>query len=139
MKKLDKILNVKPASEVTIHDSETLPVVPSQEQTDTDIQYARSNLYDVAEKGKDALEDMIEIARQSQHPKAYEVLNQVLKTLIDVNSNIVDLQVKKQKLERSTTGEDNPAQQIMNNLFVGSTSELQQMLAAINGKPDGTE
>ena len=138
MKELDKILDIKPANQVTIEDpSNKLPAVSDQEQTENDLEYARDNLYDVAEKGKDALYDLIDIARQSQHPKAYEALNQVLKTLIDVNTNIVDLQIKKQKLER--VKENDVTQQITNNLFVGSTADLQQMLASMNNKTETDE
>lgn len=138
MKELDKILDIKPANQVTIEDpSNKLPAVTDQEQTENDLEYARDNLYDVAEKGKDALYDLIDIARQSQHPKAYEALNQVLKTLIDVNTNIVDLQIKKQKLERVKSND--VTQQITNNLFVGSTADLQQMLASMNNQTETDE
>lgn len=138
MKELDKILDIKPASQVTINAPSTkLLAVTDREQTENDLVYARDNLYDVAEKGKDALYDIIELAKQSQHPKAYEALNQVLKTLIDVNVNIVDLQIKKQKLER--VKDNDGAQQITNNLFVGSTADLQQMLASMNNQTDNNE
>ena len=138
MNDLDKILDIKPANQVTIEDpSNKLPAVTDQEQTENDLEYARDNLYDVAEKGKDALYDLIDIARQSQHPKAYEALNQVLKTLIDVNTNIVDLQIKKQKLERVKSND--VTQQITNNLFVGSTADLQQMLASMNNQTETDE
>lgn len=138
MKELDKILDIKPANQVTIEDpSNKLPAVTDQEQTENDLEYARDNLYDVAEKGKDALYDLIDIARQSQHPKAYEALNQVLKTLIDVNTNIVELQIKKQKLEKVKSND--VTQQITNNLFVGSTADLQQMLASMNNQTETDE
>lgn len=138
MKELDKILDIKPANQITVEDpSNKLPAVSDQEQVATDLEYARDNLYDVAEKGKDALYDMIDIARQSQHPKAYEALNQVLKTLIDVNTNIVELQIKKQKLEKAKSND--MTQQITNNLFVGSTADLQQMLASMNNKLENDE
>ena len=127
MKELDNILDIKSANLITINEpGNQLISVSGQEQTDNDLEYARDNLYDVAEKGKDALYDLIELARQSQHPKAYEVLNQVLKTLVDVNINIVDLQLKKQKLER--VKDNDTTQQITNNLFVGSTADLLKML-----------
>lgn len=138
MKDLDKILDIKPANQITVEDpSNKLPAVSDQEQVENDLEYARDNLYDVAEKGKDALYDMIDIARQSQHPKAYEALNQVLKTLIDVNTNIVELQIKKQKLEKAKSND--MTQQITNNLFVGSTADLQQMLASMNNKLENDE
>ena len=118
----------------------SVPQVYSAEQTDLqtqqvndDTDFARQNLYDVANKSREAVEDMMVIAQQSQHPKAYEVLNSILKTYADINLSIVDLQMKKQRLEnKKTYGDD--AQTINNNLFVGSTTELQKMLEDMKNK-----
>jgi hypothetical protein len=102
-----------------------LPAVIQDEQKDNDLDFARENLYDAVVKSQAAVEDMIAIAQQSQHPKAYEVLNSLIKTFADVSSGIADLQLKKQRLQ----GKE-PEQQktVNNNLFVGSTAELQKML-----------
>jgi hypothetical protein len=99
--------------------------VIQDEQKDNDLDFARENLYDAVVKSQAAVEDMIAIAQQSQHPKAYEVLNSLIKTFADVSSGIADLQLKKQRLQ----GKE-PEQQktVNNNLFVGSTAELQKML-----------
>ena len=70
---------------------------------------------------------MIQIAQQSQHPKAYEVLNSLIKTFADVSSGIADLQIKKQKLQGNQSNSDEN-KTVNNNLFVGSTAELQKML-----------
>ncbi len=113
--------------------------VEADEQVDGDIEYARENLYSVVSAASEAVDDMIAIARQSQHPKAYEVLNSVLKTKADVAMNLADLQMKKQRLRtQQNQGQTQNAdgQVINNNLFVGSTAELQQMLADMRDKSD---
>jgi hypothetical protein len=108
---------------------ENLPAVHS-EQADTDVDKARDGLYDALEKSQLAVEDMISIAQQSQHPKAYEVLNASIKTLADISMGLADLQLKKQRLNK---GNAQPGAEggVTNNLFVGSTAELQQMLEDI--------
>ena len=91
---------------------------------DRDIKYARENLYHLAERGRDALEDLLELANQSQHPRAYEVVGQLIKTLTDTNDRIVDIQKKAQELLEP---KDGPSK-VTNNLFVGNTSELTRLL-----------
>lgn len=114
-----------------INSNNQLTVIQTQESTD-DFEYARTNLYDVAEKTNQALEDMIAIAQQSQHPKAYEVLNSLLKTMADVNNTLTEIQIKKARIaaiaEKAKNGGQVEQQSVTNNLFVGSTAELQKML-----------
>ena len=112
--------------------------VDVDEEASGDIEYARQNLYDVVNTASEAVDDMVAIARQSQHPKAYEVLNSVLKTKADVAMNLAELQMKKQRLRsQQNNGSQNPdGQTINNNLFVGSTAELQQMLNDMRAKSD---
>lgn len=102
---------------------------PKDEQIANEIEYARENLYSAVEASQQVVQDMLTIAQQSQHPKAYEVLNSSIKTLSDVAMNIAELQMKKQRLLTTKTPQGEEGQTINNNLFVGSTAELQQMLA----------
>lgn len=124
MKDLDKTLDIAP-SEDAVH----LPAVvqkPVESEVEKDFQYARENLMDVIEKGQEALFDMMDVARQSQHPRAYEVLSTLINTLVGANKDLLDLQGKKKKLmEEDPTASP---QNITNNLFVGSTAELQKYL-----------
>ena len=104
-------------------------VVPVDEpkvnpEMENDFKYARENLYHLAERGRDALEDLLELANQSQHPRAYEVVGQLIKTLTDTNDRIVDIQKKAQELLEP---KDGPSK-VTNNLFVGNTSELTRLL-----------
>jgi hypothetical protein len=93
---------------------------------DGDLDYARGNLLDAAEKGREALDDMIAIAQQSQHPRAYEVVNSLIKTIADVSGALAELKMKRQKLDPAS---DPNQKTINNNLFVGSTADLQRILS----------
>jgi len=110
-------------------EKETLPAVVD-EQADGDVDTARTGLYDALSLSQQAVQDMLSIAQQSQHPKAYEVLNGAIKTMADISMGLADLQLKKQRLVKGT---NQPAGEsgVTNNLFVGSTAELQQMIESM--------
>lgn len=110
---------------------EVLPKV-KRESIDsvTDYQYARGNMLNILEKGNQALDGMLDVADQSQHPRAYEVVATLIKTLADTNKDLIDLAKKTKELER-LDGVEAP-QTINNNLFVGSTTELQKLLKKSN-------
>lgn len=133
MHELDKVLNIAPdVSQKTVF----LPSLakPSLEENNTskDFEYARENLYDVIEKGQAALFDMMDVAKQSQHPRAYEVLAGMIDTLVSANKDLLDLHKKKKELFKT----DHDPKTINNNLFVGSTAELQKLIADTKRKPD---
>ena len=92
-------------------------------ETERDYKYARQNFIDIIEKGAEALEELMDVARQSQHPRAYEVLATTMKTLIDANKDLVEMSRK-----NNPETEENPSGKVTNNLFVGSTNDLQQIL-----------
>ena len=104
----------------------------SQEQTTTptqttdDYEYSRETYYDLIEKGKDALEDMINVARESEHPRAFEVLSGMIKNISDVNDRLMDLNKKKKELDQKDVVKQIENQQ--NNFYL-STSELQKMMS----------
>lgn len=91
-----------------------------------DYDYSRDTLYELIEKGKDALENMVEVARESEHPRAYEVLSGLIKNVSDTNDKLMDLN-KKQKQMNET---EKPAQveNQQNNYYLGSTADLQKLL-----------
>jgi hypothetical protein len=100
-----------------------------------DYDYSRETLYDLIQKGRNALEDMIEVARESEHPRAFEVLSGLIKNVADVNDKLMDLN-KKHKDINSKEKPQLPGN-TTNNLFVGSTTELQRMLQdSMKPKPD---
>lgn len=97
------------------------------DNVDNDIEFARRNYYDILVKGSEAMEEMIEVARATEHPRAYEVFSTMMKTMADVNGNLVDLHKKHKDIKRK----DEPAKiagTTNNNVFVGSTADLQKML-----------
>lgn len=136
MDKLDKILGIQPADGTTRTDI-VVTKDDVKEKIDSDFTYAREQIYNVLVKSQEAVEDMVDIARQSQHPKSYEVLNGMLKTLSDVATSLVDLQKKQQEIMKMSGNQpsDQP-QTINNNLFVGSTTELQKMIGQMRGQSD---
>ena len=120
---LDLTPNTAPL--IVTKDPRIIEAVPESDQTtENDVKYARENLYHLAEKGKDALEELMELAAQSQHPRAYEVVGQLIKTLTDTNERIVDIQQKAKNILSDPKGPD----KVTNNLFVGNTSELTKLL-----------
>ena len=93
----------------------------------TDYKYARENLYDIIENGSHALHELVEIAKSSEHPRAFEVVASLMKTLTDANKDLIDIQSKVKKLKQDDVTTQGP-KNVTNALFVGSTAELQNML-----------
>ena len=90
-----------------------------------DYNYSRETYYDLITKGRDALDDMIEVARASEHPRAYEVLATMIKNVSDVNDKLMDLNKKHKDIDK----DNNDVKQITNNnVLLGSTADLQRML-----------
>jgi len=125
MKNLDNILNIAP--DVKEEKLPSIINVESKTEASDDFTYARDNLYDVINKGQDALEEMLEVAKQSQHPRAYEVFATLMNTMLAANKDLVEMQKKKK--EFFVKEEEKMAQSVTNNLFVGSTAELQKFIA----------
>lgn len=92
----------------------------------SDYEYSREVYYDLIEKGRNALEDMIEVARESEHPRAFEVLAGLIKNTSDVNDKLMDLNKKHKDI--NSKDEPKAVGQTTNNLFVGSTTDLQRLL-----------
>ena len=104
-------------------------VIDSNENKDNDFQYARENLYDIIEKGRDAMEELLEIAKAEESPRAFEVFGQLLKNMTDTQSTLMELHQKKQKLENDGDRQEvSKAQNVTNALFVGSTADLLKLV-----------
>ena len=97
-----------------------------------DYNYSRQTYYDLIEKGKESLDLMVEVARESEHPRAFEVLSGMIKNVSEVNDKLIDLHKKKNELSSVQLLEGGTT----NNLFVGSTVELQRMLQDIRESED---
>ena len=104
-------------------------VIDSNENKDNDFQYARENLYDIIEKGRDAMEELLEIAKAEESPRAFEVFGQLLKNMTDTQQTLMELHQKKQKLENDGDRQEvSRAQNVTNALFVGSTADLLKLV-----------
>ena len=114
-------VSVKAEKSITIQ-----PTDSGDEQIKNDFEYARKNMYDIIEQGHEAIAKLMDIADQSQHPRAYEVIANLIKTMAETNKDLLGL--TRQKKELITKEETPQQQQVTNNLFVGSTAELQSML-----------
>ena len=123
-------LGLTPLNDVIDVKSIVTRVSPSKHELDNkhdvDYEYARTNFYNVIESGTEALEQMLEVAKASEHPRAYEVVATIMKTLIDSNKELVAMSSKKVKDDEIVPESNKPVTN--NNLFVGSTAELQQLL-----------
>ena len=112
-----------------LNTSKVLPVTISGEEKDTDFQYARENLYDIIEKGREAMGELLEIAKAEESPRAFEVFGQLLKNMSDTQQTLMELHQKKQKLENDGERQEvTKAQNVTNALFVGSTAELLKLV-----------
>lgn len=92
----------------------------------SDYDYSRETYYDLLEKGRESLEDMIEVARSSEHPRAYEVLSNMIKNLSDVNDKLMDLNKKNKDMDKKEGAKQ--VGNTTNNVFLGSTADLQRLL-----------
>ena len=89
-------------------------------EMENDFKYARENLYNIIERGTDALNGIVDLAQQSQHPRSFEVVADLVRTLSTANKDLLDLQKKMKDLQP----EEQKNQKVTNNLFVGSTKDL---------------
>ena len=94
-------------------------------EEDTDFKYTRENLYNLLERGQDAVEELLEIAKQSEHPRAFEVVGQLIGKLTETNKELMGLHKTKKELSIERGGGD---VNVNNAVFVGSTAELQKLL-----------
>ncbi len=121
---LDEVLGIVEKPKKEIVKSEKIVPVVSANDTETDFQYVRENLYNLIERGQDGLEEMLEIAKSSEHPRAMEVFGQLIGKLTETNKELLNLHKTKKDISQEVSGPKN----VSNNLFVGSTAELQKFL-----------
>lgn len=97
-----------------------------------DFEKARANLYEVIDVGQTSLIKLAKIAESSRHPRAFEVLSNLMKTIVDANKDLLILQKQIREIELKDEPHNEKAKTINNNLFVGSTAELQKMIQSLN-------
>lgn len=99
--------------------------------SEKDFQFIRGNMMTAIETGHEAINELMDLARSSGHPRAFEVLSLMLKTVMDGNKQLIDIH---KDYKEMTTVEDETPQTVNNNLFVGTTSELHKLLKGIKDK-----
>ena len=124
MEKINEILGIADKT-VASTKHQTVTVIPRPQTDEDDFKYSRENLYHIIERGQDALSGILQVAQETDHPRAYEVAGQLLKTNAENTEKLVNLQSTKKKLS-----DIEQPQRVTNNntLFVGSTKELQQII-----------
>ena len=121
---ISQSLGIEPQTDTPAKIFDIIPAVKAEKSND--YEYARRNNYDIIEKGMSALEDIIDIAKQSESARAFEVATNLMKTMLDANKDLLELAQKNKELTRDDRV---PEKQVTNNnLFVGSSAELLKML-----------
>ena len=127
MEKINELLGIADKA-VASTKTQTATVIPrpqTNEEDEDDFKYSRENLYHIIERGQDALSGILQVAQETDHPRAYEVAGQLLKTNAENTEKLVNLQTTKKKLKEAAQPERVTN---YNSLFVGSTQELQQLI-----------
>ena len=138
-KKLDKTFNITP--EVVKEEPKSIERVnpPPDRLTKSEItrdyEYTRGNLYSIIEKGQEAINGILELAQESEMPRAYEVAGQLIKSVSDATDKLMDLQKKVKDVNKEEEAKSPTT--VNNALFVGSTAELQKLLK--NGGKNGSK
>lgn len=106
----------------------------SKEQLDTDFEVVRKNYLNLIKKGTETLNDLLELARDTEHPRTYEVLSGLISTLSTLNKDLIEIHTSKSKIENAQPA--SKTQITQQNVFVGSTSDLQKMLKRATEDPE---
>lgn len=121
--KIGDFLELEPLKQ----DIQKAETIVKDSKLDNDFEYARGNLYAVIENGSHALTELLQVAQQSQHPRAFEVVATLVRTLSDANIALMDISKKKQVIENNAGSLKGPST-VNNTLFVGSTGDLQKLV-----------
>ena len=134
--KLDKTFNITP--EVVEEEIEVVkpekPARLTQDDITKDYEYTRGNLYSIIEKGQEAINGILEIAQESEMPRAYEVAGQLIKSVSDATDKLIDLQKKLKDVNEEQVVKGPST--VNNSLFVGSTADLAKLIKSETLKKD---
>jgi hypothetical protein len=118
--------NQKMTKELEVIDEQPTELTKVETELDQDLSYVRDKQLEIIKAGHESLQTLLSVANQSQHPRAYEVLGTYLKTLSELNKDLIAISERKSFTDASV--EENETTQVTNQLFVGSTAELAAML-----------
>ena len=132
--RIDEILEITslvPTAELRPEPAVRIKPKTDGKDDDIDYNYARENYYNLIERNQDAIEEMLEIAKQSEHPRAFEVVGQLIKSGLDANKELMSLHKTKKELSIEKGGHTTT---VNNAVFVGSTADLQKLLKGKRGE-----
>jgi hypothetical protein len=130
---ISKALNLTPMDTDSVISS--IAAKAHDDSAKNDFNLARANIHEVIQNGSHAIERLSQIADSSQHPRAFEVLAKLMDTVLQANKDLLELQKKIREIDAADAPMNEQAKSVTNNLFVGSTAELQKV---INGMKDGS-
>jgi hypothetical protein len=127
---LDEVFDVE-STEIVV-EPEVKDIAPSQKpELQQDYEITRAQLHNLVMKGQEAIDGILDVARSSDHPRAYEVAGQLIKNVADVADKLIDLQKKMKDIDEKSATKSSPTT-VNNTMFVGSTSELAKILKQSN-------
>ena len=130
---LSKIFDIEPIQQEILPAEVKEVSIETSNKIETDYDESRENLKELLVSGKAALEHALTVAKQSEHPRAFEVVGNLIKQLADVNQQLMDIHQQKKKLEEP--GKAQASKQVTNNsIFVGSTADLNKMIKKLQGE-----
>ena len=137
---LDDAFNITP-TDVTVDESDVVVGVDKEkpdrlakDDVTKDYEYTRGNLYSIIEKGQEAINGILELAQESEMPRAYEVAGQLIKSVSDATDKLMDLQKKLKDVNEESVAKG--PTNVTNALFVGSTSDLSKLIKAQSDSKD---
>jgi len=125
---LDEILDIEESTAELVEkkpDTLTVKRDDTLDDVDTDYKYQRENFYNLIERGQDAIDGILEVAKQSDHPRSYEVAGNLISQVADITEKLGKLQASMKRLKEVP---NNAPKNVTNALYVGSTAELQKLL-----------
>ena len=125
---LDEILDIEESTAELVEkkpDTLTVKRDDTLDDVDTDYKYQRENFYNLIERGQDAIDGILEVAKQSDHPRSYEVAGNLISQVADITEKLGRLQASMKRLKEVP---NNAPKNVTNALYVGSTAELQKLL-----------
>ena len=128
---IDKALGAVELAKSEPKERKVIPRPQENDDIENDYKYQRENFYNLVERGTDAIDGILEIARESEHPRTYEVAGNLIKQVAEVTEKLGELQEKMKRLKEVPS---NAPKNVTNALYVGSTAELQKLL---KGKKNG--
>jgi predicted house-cleaning noncanonical NTP pyrophosphatase (MazG superfamily) len=132
-KSLSQVFDIEETTKQEIVEYVPSEIVEFDNKVESDYNTSRDNLHELLSKGKEALETALTVAKQSEHPRAFEVVGNLMKQLADINQQLLDVHQQKKKLEEPSKI-NNKSNVTNNSIFVGSTAELSNMIKKLTGE-----